>query len=76
MRFDFKAAIGSKEARQMPSQRMLELARRAQLAKIAELFFHFCIERPQTDFVVSEAGNFAAGEDVDGKIYRDRAGMK
>ena len=76
MGFHFKAAIGSKEADQMPSQRMLELARGAQLAKVAKLFFHFGIERLQTDFVVSEAGDFAARKDVDGKIYGDCAGMK
>ena len=61
MRFDFKAAIGGKEARQMAGQRMLELARGAQLAKVAELFFHFGIERLQADFVVSEAGDSCSG---------------
>src|SRR5579859_4278814 len=76
MRFHFKTAIGSKEARQMASQRMLELARGAQFAKVAELFFHFCIERLQTDFIVCEAGDFAARENVYRKINGDCAGMK
>src|SRR5579864_7697569 len=60
----------------MPGQRMLELARGAQLAKVAELFFNFCVQRLQADFVVSKASDLAAGKDVDGKIYGDRAGMK
>jgi hypothetical protein len=60
----------------MPSQRMLELARGAQLAEVAKLFFHFCIERSQTDFIVSEAGDFAASKDVDRKINGDGARMK
>ena len=76
MRFNFKTAVGGKEARQIAGERMLELARRAQLAKVAEFFFNLGIERLETDFVVSEAGDFAAGEDVDGKIYGDSAGMK
>src|SRR6185369_11667913 len=71
-----KSAVGGKEARQIPSERMLEFARGAQLAKVAEFFFHFCVQRLQADFVVRKAGDFAAGEDVDSKIYGDCAGMK
>src|SRR4029077_10350305 len=76
MRFDFKAAVGGKKARQMRGQRMLELARGAQLLKVAELFFHLGIKRLQTDLIVGKARDLAAGEDVDGKIYGDCAGMK
>src|SRR5436305_11058323 len=47
MRLNFKAAVGGKEARQVSGERMLELARGTQLAKVAELFFYFGIERPQ-----------------------------
>ena len=76
MGFHFKAAIGGKEARKMPSQRMLELARRAKFAKVAEFFFRFRIERSETDFVVSEARDLASGKNVYGKINGDGAGME
>ena len=55
---------------------MLELARGAQLAKVAELFFNFRIERLQADFIVSEARDLAARKDVYSKINGDRAGME
>src|ERR1041385_3600398 len=60
----------------MPGQWMPELAGGTELAKVAELFFNFCIERPETDFVVSKARDFAAGENVYRKINGDCAGME
>ena len=72
----FIAAVRGKETSQIPGQRMLEFARGAELAKVAELFFNFRIERPETDFVVRKACDFAAGEDVDGKINGHCTGMK
>ncbi len=76
MRFNFKAAVGGKKSRQVRGQRMLELARGAQLLKVTELLFHLGVERSQADLVVGKTGDLASGEDVDGKIYGDRAGMK
>ena len=72
----FIAAVRGKETSQIPGQRMLEFARGAELAKVAELFFYFCIERPETDFIVRKACDFAARKNVDSKIYGDCAGMK
>ena len=76
MRFNFKAAVRGKKSRQVSGQRMLELARGAELLKVTELFFHLGIKRPQADLVIGKARNLASSEDVDGKIYGDCAGVK
>src|SRR4051812_34687642 len=60
----------------MSGQWMLEFASRAQLAKVAELFFHFGIKRLEADFVVSKACDLAARKNVYGKINGDCAGME
>jgi len=51
---------------------MLELARRTQLAKVAELFFlPFVSIDFKRIFVVSKPGDLAAGEYIDGEVYSD-----
>src|SRR5512140_2210134 len=76
MGLDLEAAPGPEKLHQISGEGVLVFFGGAKRLKIGEIVFAPGIERSQAYAAAGERPEGAAGQNTDGKVHRDRAGMK